>query len=50
MEIRVSVGQPSGGYPDWTRDIRWAVQFMTTVFAVLAIYWAYVRYVVAKGH
>ena len=36
--------------PDRTRDIRWAVQFMTVVFAALAIYGAYVRYVVAKGH
>jgi hypothetical protein len=36
--------------PDRTRDIRWAVQFMTIVFAALAIYGAYVRYVVARGH
>ncbi len=36
--------------PDRTRDIRWAVQLMTVVFAALAIYGGYVRYVVAKGH
>jgi hypothetical protein len=36
--------------PDRTRDIRWAVQVMTAVFAALAIYGGYVRYVVAKGH
>jgi hypothetical protein len=36
--------------PNRTRDIRWAVQLMTVVFAALAIYGGYVRYVVAKGH
>ncbi len=40
-------GQP---VPDRTRDISWAVQFTTVVLAALAIYGAYVRYVVAKGH
>ena len=36
--------------PDRTRDIRWAVQVITVVFAALAVYGGYVRYVVAKGH
>jgi hypothetical protein len=36
--------------PDRTRNIRWAVRVMTLVFAGLAIYGAYVRYVVARGH
>ena len=36
--------------PDRTRNIRWAVWFMTVVFAALAIYGGYVRYVIAKGH
>jgi hypothetical protein len=36
--------------PDRTRDIRWAVRVFTVVMAGLAIYGAYVRYVVAKGH
>jgi len=36
--------------PDRTRDIRWAVRIITVVFAALAIYGAYVRYVIAKGH
>ncbi len=33
--------------PDRTLDIRWAVRI---VLAALAIYGAYVRYIVAKGH
>ena len=36
--------------PDRTRNIRWAVWFMTVVLTVLAIYGGYVRYVIAKGH
>jgi hypothetical protein len=36
--------------PNRTRDIRWAVRIITVVFAALAIYGAYVRYVIAKGH
>jgi len=36
--------------PDRTRDIRWAVRIVTVVFAILAVYGGYVRYVVAKGH
>jgi hypothetical protein len=36
--------------PDRAFDIRWAVRIFMTVFAGLAIYGAYVRYVVAKGH
>jgi len=36
--------------PDRTRDIRWAVRFFVVVLTALAIYGAYVRYVVAKGH
>ena len=36
--------------PDRTLDIRWAVRIVLVVFAALAIYGAYVRYVVAKGH
>jgi hypothetical protein len=36
--------------PDRTRDIRLAVRIVTVVLACLAIYGAYVRYVVAKGH
>lgn len=43
----MSSGQP---VPDRTRDISWAVQFMTAALAALAIYGAYIRYVVAKGH
>ena len=43
----MSSGQP---VPDRTRDITLAVQIMTAVFAALAIYGAYVRYVVARGH
>ena len=35
--------------PNRTRDIRWAVRTITVVLAALAIYGAYVRYVVAKG-
>ena len=36
--------------PDRTRDIRWAVRFFVVALTALAIYGAYVRYVVAKGH
>jgi hypothetical protein len=36
--------------PDRTGNIRSAVQVTTVVLAALAIYGAYVRYVVAKGH
>jgi hypothetical protein len=36
--------------PDRTRDIRWAVRIFTVVAAGLAIYGAWVRYVIAKGH
>ena len=36
--------------PDRTRNIRWAVWFMTVVFTALAIYGGYVRYVIARGH
>ena len=36
--------------PDRTRDIRWAVRIFTVVLAGLAIYGAWVRYVIAKGH
>jgi hypothetical protein len=36
--------------PDRTRNIRWAVWFMTVVLTALAIYGGYVRYVIAKGH
>jgi hypothetical protein len=36
--------------PDRTRDIRWAVRFFVVVLTALAIYGAYVRYVIAKGH
>ncbi len=36
--------------PDRTLDIRWAVRIVLVVFAALAIYGAYVRYIVAKGH
>ena len=36
--------------PNRTRDISLAVQILTVLFAALAIYGAYVRYVVAKGH
>ena len=36
--------------PDRTRDINAAVLLMTILFAALAIYGGYVRYVVAKGH
>jgi hypothetical protein len=36
--------------PDRARDIRSAVRVMTVVLAGLAIYGAYVRYVVANGH
>jgi hypothetical protein len=36
--------------PDRTLDIRSAVRVMTVIFAALAIYGAYIRYVVAHGH
>jgi hypothetical protein len=36
--------------PDRTRDIRWAVRFFVVILTALAIYGAYVRYVIAKGH
>jgi hypothetical protein len=36
--------------PNRTRDIRLAVQILTVVLAALAIYGAYVRYVIARGH
>ena len=36
--------------PDRTRDIRWAVRFFVVVLTALALYGAYVRYVIAKGH
>lgn len=40
-------GQP---VPNRARDITLAVRIVTIVFACLAIYGAYVRYVIAKGH
>jgi hypothetical protein len=40
-------GQP---VPDRTRDIRLAVRILLVILTALAIYGAYVRYVVAKGH
>jgi hypothetical protein len=36
--------------PNRTRDIRWAVRFFTFILTALAIYGAYVRYVIGKGH
>ena len=36
--------------PDRRRDITWAVRIVLSVLTCLAIYGAYVRYVVAKGH
>ena len=36
--------------PNRTRDITSAVRILTFVLAALAIYGAYVRYVIAKGH
>ena len=36
--------------PNRTFDIRWAVRVLTVVLAALAIYGAYVRFVIAKGH
>jgi len=36
--------------PDRRRDITWAVRIVLAVLTCLAIYGAYVRYVVAKGH
>ena len=36
--------------PDRTRDIKWAVRIVTVIFAILAVYGGYVRYVVARGH
>jgi hypothetical protein len=43
----MDTGQP---VPDRTRDIAWAVRIVLAVLTCLAIYGAYVRYVVAKGH
>ncbi|MBV9853557.1 MAG: hypothetical protein JOY82_03390 [Streptosporangiaceae bacterium] len=40
-------GQP---VPDRTFNITWAVRIVTAVLTALAIYGAYVRYVIAKGH
>ena len=36
--------------PDRTFNITWAVRIVTVVLTALAIYGAYIRYVVAKGH
>jgi hypothetical protein len=36
--------------PNRTRDIRSAVRILTVVLTALAIYGAYVRYVIARGH
>jgi hypothetical protein len=36
--------------PDRGLDIRSAVRAITVVLACLAVYGAYVRYVVARGH
>ena len=36
--------------PDRTFDIRWAVRLMMITFAALAIYGAYARYWIGKGH
>ena len=36
--------------PNRTLDIRWAVRIIIVVLAALAIYGAYVRYWIAKGH
>jgi hypothetical protein len=36
--------------PDRTRDIRWAVRFFVVVLTALAIYGAFIRFVIAKGH
>ena len=36
--------------PDRTFDIRWAVRFVMVVFTLLAIYGAYARYWVGRGH
>jgi len=36
--------------PNRTRDITLAVRILTVILAALAVYGAYVRYVVAKGH
>jgi len=36
--------------PDRTRDIKLAVRIVTVILIALAIYGAYVRYVIAKGH
>jgi hypothetical protein len=36
--------------PDRTRNITLAVRILTAILAALAVYGAYVRYVVAKGH
>jgi hypothetical protein len=36
--------------PDRTLNITWAVRIVVVILAALAIYGAYVRYVIAKGH
>jgi hypothetical protein len=36
--------------PDRTFNITWAVRIVTAILTALAIYGAYVRYVIAKGH
>ncbi|HEY2575098.1 MAG TPA: hypothetical protein VGI74_02205, partial [Streptosporangiaceae bacterium] len=36
--------------PDRTFNITWAVRIVVVILTVLAIYGAYVRYVIAKGH
>ncbi len=36
--------------PDRTFDITSAVRIVTVILAGLAVYGAYVRYVIAKGH
>ena len=36
--------------PNRTRDITLAVRILTVILVALALYGAYVRYVVAKGH
>ena len=36
--------------PDRTFNIKWAVRIVVVVLTALAIYGAYIRYVVAKGH
>jgi hypothetical protein len=36
--------------PDRTFNITWAVRIVIVILTALAIYGAYVRYVIAKGH